>query len=438
MIHCESDMMLAAMRAEHAHELSAAKAESKAAHHAMAEMRVRHDAVGKTLKQLQAEHRILGEDHARLTLVVELQARASAEEETRNELDLRAQLDRARRGSGTASGSGAPSGSVTSRLREEILLAAQELSNKLPVPAPRTARGHAPGIERFRAGVGVPAPPVPPSAPRRPGSVRGQSDLAERLRALEGAVLADDDSIAAREEAAALRRELEQREREAAQRDEGHARELAEMRGALSAAEARRLFAVAEAEKQQTVLRHQVTSLRNQVTAKRREVRESKYGTFATSPRVPAVRRASVTSVHSAPRPRPEEGGELAQLMSQINERMAKKGITGHALHDDDDDDDEFDNDDLAAQMRALALRRHSGVAPPRVPLSVGNGRLDPNHTALVQLKQNVRANANRARRPTDEKAARTVGQQDPAADGRRKTIATLRTRLERAKAMAA
>jgi hypothetical protein len=143
---------------------------------------------------------------------------------------------------------------------------------------------------------------------------------------------------------------------------------------------------------------------------------------------------------------------ELDGLADQISEKLVKHGIVPFAADDDDDDDETY----LSEQFRALQARRALGhpalghamtskPVPPRLggPASHGgSGRelharltqLEPSHTALLQLKAKVTANANRARRPAPgpEALYRTAAVNDPAANSRRKTIATLRTRLEK------
>lgn len=483
---------VAALRAEHARELAAARSEGKAAQDAMQEMRLRHDALSKTLKHLQAEHRALAEDHHRLTIVIDAQARANAEVEARAETEGRAQLDRALR---LSTPIGTRGSTPTARLREEIMLTAQELGNKAAshererpdrygnsgaaaaaASGPygttaahadserrRASRSYADRMAGSRIGTPAAAPQQPPLLPPRPSS-RAPTDLAERLRQLEGSLLPDEaaqqEQQQLREEAASLRRELERREREAAQREEEFAKALAELRGALTASETRRLSALAEAEKQQTVLRHQLTAARTQLAADRR------VATYGTQPDHGASTSPHAHVQRAGPRPRTGNSGstgalggakgdgDLAMLVSEISARMARKGIQPYDDDDDDAiDDGGMDDDELAAQMSALAARRSSlGLASrstlqPRTPMH-GSGfpsgrdlharlaQLDTNHSAILQLKNNVRANANRPRRPTADIAVRAG--LDPAAGMRRKTIATLRTRLEQAKGTAA
>jgi hypothetical protein len=285
----------------------------------------------------------------------------------------------------------------------------------------------------------------------------------------------DDTAAQLRDEADVLRKELERRQAESQLREDTYAAQVAELRRALSSAETRRLNALVESDKQLSILRHQITGLRNQVSNERREARERSFGQSAAdtlnSPRA-AARLAGMFAGGSG-RPRAssllggERAGEFDDLVSQISERLAKRGISAYDAHDATHGgigadggggggggrggatlSDEY----VASQMQALAARQHSvplagqKPMPPRAPMNPGGAsaremharltQLEPNHSALVQLKDSVRQHANRSRRPVIEVPAR-VGL-DPAAGSRRKTIATLRTRLDRAKTGAA
>lgn len=481
---------VAALRVKQERELAAARAECKAAQDATQELRVRHDALSKTLKHVQAEHRALAEDHQRLTIVIEAQARASAQEEARAETEMRAQLDRAFR---AATPTGGRCGSPTAQLREAIMLTAQELdgrahagahqphehgraerysasaapaagsrpqSARAVAPTPekrRLARPHADRPPNSRAGTPVAAPAqaalLPPRMP-----ARAPADLAERLRQLEGAVHAAGETQQLREEVAALKEGMERREDEAA-------RTITELRAALAASEARRLAAAAESEAQQAALRQQLKArkltasaeadkaqadLRQQLAAARgqltAEKREGRHGELSP---VQANRLSGARPRLCAPLGG-EADDELAMVAQQVSASMARKGIpacspAGGDSDEEDGSDDEQQLSALNARRAQLGLPRH--VPPARTERhSNGSGttgrvlqsrlaELDSNRAALLRLKHSVRANANRPRRPKADLVARPGA--DAAKGTMRATITTLRSRLERVKVAA-
>mmetsp|Transcript_21697 Transcript_21697/g.63977 ORF Transcript_21697/g.63977 Transcript_21697/m.63977 type:complete len:482 (+) Transcript_21697:123-1568(+) len=457
----DKDEIIANLRTDHEAALNEARAETRASHQALTELKLRHDALSKTLKQLQAEHRILSEDHKRLNLVVEAQAQASAEQDARADVDLRAQLERALR-----SPTNSPRYGDMSRLREELINASREIkggkkagqekADHSPVPEstrrmsrvaalPKEARG---GHSRNTPSPAAPQAPhgsSPPLAQLTPGGPRRQqSELADRLRELESAATPNSASLPPTslliEENSALRKQVEQLTAAAAQREALAQAQERELSDKLVASEARAREVHADLQRQVHALRWQSAAATSHHVDHGNGLRTSS----AHGPRVASSHpRSRAVSLH------PGAEVALASLVDHVSREYARPGMATAADSEDEssEDEDEARRRALRAQANQLALRRANGAPRPVVPRPPATGKasgrqrhallsnLDPGHSAVVQLKAAVQANANRPRLPAAGDLAVRRHTIDATANSRRKTIETLRTRLDKSKA---
>lgn len=419
MTSADAEPSVAQLREQHAREIAEAREEARVATEALAEAKVKHEALAKTLRQLQFEHRRLADDHERLSLVIDAQARASAEAEFREQEDARAQLERVGRSPATTPRGDADGALPLSDLRRQLEATARQVqqgqSRARPHGAERseTPRG-APsvgmdGAERRRnsrtgaAGPGARATTpshAPPSAPPRahaglPAGL-GVDDLAGRLRELES-VASSGEVRALREENAALRAQLEQLETTAATTDAANAKLVTELSSQLRSTEARAKGVETQLQHELTVLRGQAASLRKQVHTERVEARSHPHahaaaaaaaaagvhaGDLLISPRTPraaSARRAAAPSASRKAQPLASRGypsayaagrsDEVATLVSAVlAQRGVHSGGVDGAMDDDSDSQDSADArqarmDALHAEAAIRAARRDAGRA---------------------------------------------------------------------------